>query len=45
MDSKAVANDSMELTREADRRDVAMGAERERMLMLGGFVSSTLYTW
>ncbi len=37
MDSKAVANDLMELKCEADRRDVATGAERERMLTLGGF--------
>ncbi len=37
IDSKAVANVPMELAREADRRDAAVGARHELMLILDGF--------
>lgn len=37
IDSKAVANVPMELAREADRRDAAVGARHELMLILEGF--------
>lgn len=37
MDSRAVANVPMELARDADRRDAAIGGRRELMLILDGF--------
>lgn len=37
IDSRAVANVPIELAREADRRDAAMGDRRELMLILDGF--------